>query len=134
MLRRNRSPATCTATRPSCGSSRDTEHLADTVAHDPPQGLPKPSYTPVHEADPRSPYALADSLALGAVFVSVVFFVVRSQDDQPPGTARTEGLYRRHTGSMLFGNQPLVAGQRYVVWCSTSEPTAVFFAAVIEAT
>ena len=53
------------------------------------------------------------------------------------------------TGSMLVGDpmpgnpQQLIAGQRYVLWCSTSEPptlstsgppTAVFLAAVIEAT
>ena len=44
------------------------------------------------------------------------------------------------TGSMLVGDptfpdQMLVAGQRYVVWCSTGEPpTSVFFAKVLEPT
>jgi hypothetical protein len=53
---------------------------------------------------------------------------------------RRTGIYTTETGSMLVGdpiyeNQGLVAGQRYVVWCSTGEPpTAVSFAAVIEAT
>jgi len=63
-----------------------------------------------------------------------------------PGVPADWRLMRRTgmqtgTGGMLVGDpmpgnpQQLVAGQRYVVWCSTGEPpSAVFLAAVIEAT
>jgi hypothetical protein len=60
-----------------------------------------------------------------------------------PGVPQDWHLNRRAgfaptTGSMLVGDptfpeQMLIAGQRYVVWCSTGEPpTSVFFAAVLE--
>jgi hypothetical protein len=53
---------------------------------------------------------------------------------------RGGGLAAATTGAMLVGDptfpdQMLVAGQRYVVWCSTGEPpTRVFFAKVVEPT
>jgi hypothetical protein len=53
---------------------------------------------------------------------------------------RRGGLAAATTGAMLVGDpiypdQMLVAGQRYVVWCSTGEPpTRVFFAKVVEPT
>ena len=51
-----------------------------------PRGLPRTVLHSVHEADPRPPYALAGGLALGAVFVWVVFFVARVENDQPRQT------------------------------------------------
>ena len=71
-------PGTFTA---SCGRSRDTEHLADAAR----TIRPRSAKTFLHsgyEADPRPSLRVGGRPRAGAVFVWVVFFVDRVENDQ----------------------------------------------------